>query len=128
MPEVTQLLSDGGELGPLTHPLSLTRLLAGCHAPESMPVRGFLPCGDGGRMYVKLRCPSLSREKLLKEDDSAAATSPLCLGLSGGELPNQLTGGIVRMFNGHGFLRLQLLSHAPVHTHSCTHKENHLCP
>lgn len=34
MPEVTQLLSDGGELGPPTHPLSLTGLLAGRHAQE----------------------------------------------------------------------------------------------
>ena len=34
MPEVTQLLSDGGELGPPTHPLSLIGLLAGHHAPE----------------------------------------------------------------------------------------------
>lgn len=66
---------------------------------------------------MKLRCPCLSREKLLK-DDSAAAASPLCLGLSGGELPNQLTGGIVRMFNGHGFLRLQLLFYL---MHLCTH-------
>lgn len=89
---------------------------------------------------MKLRCPCLSREKLLK-DDSATAASPLCLGLSGGELPNQLTGGIIRMCSGgiirmcsgHGFLRLQLLFYLMhlctlMHTHSCTYKENHLCP
>lgn len=81
---------------------------------------------------MKLCCPCLSREKRLK-DDSAAAVSPLCLGLSGGELPNQLTGGIVRLCNGHGFLRLQLLFYLMylctlVQTHSCSYKENHLCP
>lgn len=100
--------------------------------PQSQRRPGFLPWGDGGRVYVKLRCPCLSREKLLK-DDSATAASPLCLGLSGGELPSQLTGGIIRMCSGHGFLRLQLLFYLMhlctlMHTHSCTYKENHLCP
>lgn len=114
-------------MDPTTHPSASL----GCWQdamPKEPALSGASHWDDGRACCVKL-CPCLSQEKRLK-DDSAAAASPLCLGLSGGELPNQFTGGVVRLCNGHGFLRLHpVLSHAPVHTCADTQLwlQNHLC-